>query len=232
MKKNLLVLLLIFNSITSKAQEKMKIIYVYDALCGWCYGFAPEMNQFQEKYQDSLSFEVISGGMITGNRIGPIGEVASYIASAYKVVENATSVKFGDEFLNKTLKNGEAIFTSIPSSIALAVFKKMDPKNSIQFASELQKAIYFDGCEPEDLNVYGRIAAKFGQNSEDFILKMKDPSYLNYAEEDFEISSNLGVTGFPTVFLEVNGVHHRIASGFVSFKELENNYLTFKNKKQ
>lgn len=208
----------------------MKIIYIYDALCGWCYGFSPVINEFETKYKDNLDFEVVSGGMITGNRIGPIGEVAGYISWAYKNVEDATNVKFGEDFLNKTLRNGKAIFTSIPPAIALSVFKKYQKENSVKFASALQKAIYFDGIEPENLDEYGKIAATFGLNADDFVLEMKNPENLNTAKLDFELSQNLGVTGFPTIFLEVNGTYYKIASGCVNFETLESNYLNTINK--
>jgi len=230
MKNILLIVIFILNSIICKSQEKMKIVYVYDALCGWCYGFSQVVMQFQEKYKDSLSFEVISGGMITGSKIGPIGEVASYISWAYKDVEKATGVKFGDEFLNKTLKNGDAIFTSIPPAIALSVLKNLDPKNSIRFASELQKAIYYDGIEPENLEAYGQIAFKFGLDAKSFVLKMKDPLNKKLAEDDFKKSDELNVSGFPTIFIEINGTYHKIGSGYMSFNELERNYLSIKNK--
>jgi hypothetical protein len=69
-----------------------KIIYIYDALCGWCYGFSPVMQQLQEKYAGKLEFEVLSGGMIMGLRAGPIGEVAAYIEKAYPDVESETCV--------------------------------------------------------------------------------------------------------------------------------------------
>jgi putative protein-disulfide isomerase len=232
MKNFLLSLILILNLTSCQAQEKMKIVYVYDALCGWCYGFSPVMSQFQEKYNDTLEFEVISGGMITGNRIGAIGEVASYISWAYKDVEKATGIKFGEEFLNKTLKNGTATFTSIPPAIALSVFKTLDPKNSIQFASELQKAIYFDGTEPENLDAYGQIASKFGLDAKSFVLKMNDPLYKKLAEDDFKKSAELNVSGFPTLFIEINGTYHKIGSGYMSFSQLEINYLSLKNKMQ
>jgi len=207
----------------------MKVVYVYDALCGWCYGFSPVMSQFQAKYKDDLNFEVVSGGMITGDRIGPIGEVASYIGKAYKDVENATGVKFGDTFLLRTLAEGEAVFTSIPPAIALSVFKSLSPVNSIQFASALQKAIYFDGIEPENLDAYGQIASRFGLDREAFVVKMKDPIYLKSAEEDFSKSAVLGVTGFPSVFVEYKERYYKIGSGYLSFSSLENNFLAIKN---
>jgi len=207
---------------------KMELIYVYDALCGWCYGFSPVMTNFREKYSDSLNFNVISGGMITGGRIGPIGEVASYISWAYKDVEKSTGVKFGDEFLNQTLKDGSAIFTSIPPSVALSVFKEMKPEQSVEFSAALQRAIYYDGIEPENLNVYGKIAETFGLDSADFIDKMEEPGALRKAEADFEFSSRLGVTGFPSVFIKSNEKYYKIGSGYCSLPDLESNYLKLK----
>ncbi len=230
MKKRLLITLLVISSISCKTQTNMKIIYVYDALCGWCYGFSPVMEKFQASYSDKLEFEVLSGGMITGERIGPIGEVASYISSAYKDVENATGVTFGDEFIGQTLKNGTAIFTSIPPAIALSVFKEIDSNGrSFSFASALQRAIYFDGIAPGNINEYGCIAEQFGLNAEYFIEKMKDPKYKDMADADFEKSAKLKVSGFPTVFLLKNGKYYKIGSGYMSFSQLESNYITIKN---
>ena len=213
-----------------KSQDNMKVIYVYDALCGWCYGFSEVMNQFSEKYKNTTDFEVISGGMITGNRIGPIGEVAPYISWAYKDVEKATGVKFGEKFLNETLKDGKAIFTSIPPAIAMSVFKTLMPDESIKFASKLQKAIYYDGIEPEKLEAYSAIAKSFGANEQQFLEAMKDTSNLKLAQNDFQKSKELGVKGFPSVFVLANGTYHKISSGYVSLKVLETSFLAVKSK--
>lgn len=228
MKKMLIGLVAMLFVISCKSQENMKVVYVYDALCGWCYGFSPVMNQFQEKYKDSLDFEVISGGMVTGDRIGPIGEVAGYISWAYKDVEKATGVKFGTDFLDKTMKEGTAIFTSIPPAIAMSIFKELQPKNSVQFASALQKAVYFDGLEPENYADYGKIATEFGLDATEFVSKMNNSIYLQKAEMDFRKSNELRVSGFPTVFIEMNGTYHKIASGYLPFEVLENNFSMIK----
>ncbi len=207
----------------------MKIIYVYDALCGWCYGFSPVITDFESKYSKTLKFEVISGGMITGSKIGPIGDVAPYISWAYKEVENTTGVKFGKDFLDKTLKDGEVIFTSIPTAIALSVFKELNQSNSLQFATKLQSAIYYNGIEPENFEEYGNIASKYGIDSASFVRKMREPRYSRLAEDDFKKTSALGVTGFPTILLEIDGVHHKIGNGYMPFSKLENHYLTIIN---
>jgi putative protein-disulfide isomerase len=166
------------------------LVYVYDALCGWCYGFSPVIMKLQDEYNNALTVEVISGGMVTGSRIGPIGEVASYIKSAYKTVETHCNVKFGDGFLNHTLAEGTAIFTSIPPAIALSIVKHECPEHSLSFSAALQKAIYDTGISPEDLEAYGSVASNYGFDVRYFMKKMQDPFYLTQAKQDFKTSTD------------------------------------------
>jgi putative protein-disulfide isomerase len=212
---------LVCSAQTQKTTQKMKLLYVYDALCGWCYGFSPVIEQFAHAHKDEIVVEVISGGMVIGDRIGPIGEVAPYIAWAYKDVERATGVVFGKHFLDVTLKNGTATFSSVPPAVAMSVFKELLPEKQLAFAARLQKAVYYDGIEPENTPIYGQLAAEFGLDSAQFAAKMMEPKYLALAEKDFALTQELQVSGFPTVFLTVGGNAVKIASGAVGLGELE-----------
>lgn len=145
-------------------------------------------------------------------------------------MENTTGVTFGAEFLNKTLSKGAAIFTSLPPAIALSIIKETNPSSSGAFAAELQKAIYYDEMEPENLAAYEAIGAKYGFDQELFSAKMIDPFYRQLAEEDFRKSSSLQVTGFPSVFIKKNGRYYKIGNGYIPFSSLEINYLTIKTK--
>lgn len=202
----------------------MKLIYVYDALCGWCYGFSPVITEFHQNHQEELDFEVISGGMITGGRIGPIGEVAGYISQAYKDVERATGVTFGKGFLEDIMEEGSAIFTSIPPAVALTVFKQHRPGQAVDFAARLQKAIYYDGIKPADYEAYGKLAAEFGLDASHFITEMKNNDNLRLAREEFERASGFGVTGFPTVLLQQNGKTTVLGRGYIPLSRLEAAY--------
>ncbi len=201
--------------------ERGKIIYAYDALCGWCYGFSPVINDIHEKYHCELDFEVISGGMITGKRIGPIGEVAPYIRWAYKDVEKATGVRFGAGFLEGVLAEGKAIFNSIPPAVALSVFKTYQPDRAVAFAGTLQKAVYYDGLEPEQVPAYGPYAEAYGIPAAEFTAKMQEESYQKLAQRDFEQSAALEVNGFPSVFLVQGDTAWLVARGYTPFPTLD-----------
>lgn len=204
--------------------EKLKLIYVYDALCGWCFGFSPVMSAFAEKYQSEIEVQVVSGGMIRGERIGPIGEVAAYIKDAYKTVENSTGVSFGKAFLEDVLEEGSTIFTSIPASIALSVFKTLKPEASLDYAGDLQKAIYVDGIPPQDLKAYGKIAASYGLDQAEFVKMMGQDTFESMAEEDFALAQQMGVNGFPTIILHNGEKAVMMARGYLPMDRLEGNY--------
>ncbi len=197
-----------------------KIIYCYDALCGWCYGFSPVMEKIHQQYQQDFQFEVISGGMITGERIGPVGEVAPYIKQAYKLVENTTGVKFGDDFL-RVLNEGKAIFTSIPPAIALSILKEEKPEMAVPFAGALQRMIYFDGKAPDDFDAYADLAEKFRFNRQEFLEKMQDDEYHQLAEKDFQLTARLGVRGFPMVIAEMDQQYYALANGYATLEDMQ-----------
>jgi putative protein-disulfide isomerase len=198
-----------------------KIIYVYDALCGWCYGFSPVIQELYDSYGHQLEFEVVSGGMITGDRIGPVSDMAGYISGAYTAVENASGVKFGTKFLEETLYRDDVVFSSIEPAIALSVFKTLQPENAVKFASAIQTAIYYHGAEPASLETYADLAHDFGIDLNVFLEKMNDPETIALAEADFRRSRALGVNGFPTTFYEdANGNRVLLSRGFTTYDKI------------
>lgn len=199
------------------------LVYVFDPLCGWCYGFSPSMKKLETQWKDRLDFQVVSGGMVLGERIGPLGEVAPYIKSAYKDVENATGVKFGEAFVKGTLEKGTAIFSSQLISQALAVVNQDAPNRAVEAAHALQSLVYFEGKEPEVVASYDGFALQFGYTVEDFRTKLKSDAIVKATQEGFYLSRRLGVRGFPTVFLKKDGKHITIANGCVPYSTLESN---------
>ncbi|MBR9921537.1 MAG: DsbA family protein [Bacteroidetes bacterium] len=203
--------------------DKPKFTYVYDPLCGWCYGFSPVVQKIWERYQDEIDFEVISGGMVLGDREGPIGEVAAYIDGAHKQVEDRTGVKFGDAFMDGILREGSTWFSSMPPSIALAIVKKHAPEHAFPFASTLQKAIYKDGIDLNVPEAYLPYVEPLGISSEVFVQAMKDPAYQDLARQDFHFSRQLQVSGFPAAFVFLNNTYYLISRGYSDFEYLEGN---------
>src|SRR5688572_24133839 len=131
--------------------KKPTLYYIYDALCGWCFGFAPVMKKLQENFHDKIQFEVLSGGMVTGPRIGPIAEMATYIKSAAPRVTEVTGQAFGDAYLNDVLNSKSYISNSVPPSIALSILKEAQPDKAVLFMHAIQNLHFKEGKDLNDL---------------------------------------------------------------------------------
>ncbi len=211
----------ISQDINSTVTSKPKLIYYYDALCGWCYGFSPVITKLKENYKDQINFEVISGGLFLGDRIGPINDIAPYIrAGAYKNVESLTGVKFGTAFLDDLLGDGKMVLNSLLPSIALCIVKEKFPERELEFAELLLKAIYHDGLSSDNVNGLAEYASKVGFEKTEFITKMKSVDYKNKAEKEFEVFKSSSFSGMPTLVLENEGNQILLSNGYVTYDDL------------
>ncbi|MDP5171783.1 MAG: DsbA family protein [Bacteroidia bacterium] len=204
-----------------EVEDRPQLLYVFDPLCGWCYGFHEVMERIETSYGKQFEFQVLTGGMVRGDRVGPIGKVAAYIKEAYKTVEQRTGVTFGEGFLTNILAPGTAVFDSDPPSKAFVAIKHHAPDRQVAIASAIQKVIYQDGMEPAKPASYQAVAQEFGLDPNELLRIMQAESTMEAIEMEYNMSAQLGVSGFPTVFLFTQTHRFLLARGYVSYEELD-----------
>ena len=200
-----------------------RIIYCYDAYCGWCYGFSEVMKKIYSQYKNKMEFEVLSGGMILPEEPVSISATAKYIEGAYKRVEEITGIKFGADYLWH-IKHPE-ISDWFPNSekpaIALCVFKDYYPDKQVVFAADLQYALHFEGRDLTDDEAYRLLLDKYNIPAEEFYEKLEDEEYKEQAHYEFALCKQLNVTGFPAVFIQLTDTKfYLIAEGYTDFETL------------
>lgn len=203
---------------------KPKIIYCYDAYCGWCYGFSPVIKELWLKHREQFDFETISGGMIPVEATKHIGTIAAYIQGAYQTVEQTTGVKFGKDYLWHIFNPDESDWfpNSEMAAIAMAIFRELYPDQTIAFASDLQYALYEEGRDLTDKEAYRHLLEQYGIDAELFYQKLGSETYKEKAYYDFSLIKQLRVNGFPTVFLQLDESKlYMIARGFSTLEAVE-----------
>jgi putative protein-disulfide isomerase len=202
---------------------KPTIFYCYDAYCGWCYGFSTVIKKLAETYGDQIPFEVLSGGMILPEKPVPISVTAGYIDSAYPTVEETTGIKFGADYLWH-IKNPD-LSDWFPNSempaIAMCIFKELYPNRQVEFASDLQYALHFEGRDLTDKESYRHLLEKYSINEEMFYDKLQSDVFKEQAHYEFQLCKQLQVTGFPCVLIQVSETKfHLLGRGFTSYEDL------------
>jgi putative protein-disulfide isomerase len=179
------------------------LFYCYDAYCGWCYGFSPVIKQIASEYPN-LQIEVLSGGMILAEKPVPIAATAAYIQKAYPTVEEYTGIKFGPDYLWHI--NHPELSDWFPHSekpaIAMCIFKEFYPERQVEFASDLQYSLHYEGRDLTDDEAYRHLLEKYSINPETFYAKLKSEEYKEQAYYEFQLCKQLQVTGYPCVLLQ------------------------------
>ncbi len=200
--------------------QQAAVYYCYDALCGWCYGFTPEIKKLEASYQHELAFEVLSGGMVMPDNAKPIGQMAKYLATAYKEVESLTGARFGEDYLWHIFNPDKSdwLLDSEKPAIALSILKENCPSRAIEIAADLQYAHMFEGRDLTDPEAYRHLLPKYEMEWEAFNLKLQRKEHMDKAYEDFALVKQLQVAAYPAVLLQVSDAKfYLIAQGYTTF---------------
>lgn len=203
---------------------KSTIIYCYDAYCGWCYGFSPVIKKIAADYKELLNIEVLSGGMMVGDGVMPIEKIGPYIASSYQQVEELSGIKFGEDFLwhCNNPDRSDWVLNSEKPAIALCILKEYYPDRQLEFASDLQHALNYEGRDLDDDEAYRHLLDKYNIQPEAFYTKLKAAEYKEMAYYEFALMKQLQVTGYPTVFIQTGETKFvMVARGFTDHDTLK-----------
>jgi putative protein-disulfide isomerase len=114
------------------------------------------------------------------------------------------------------------VLDSEKPSIALSVFKSYFSDITVRFVHDLQRAIYYDGKNPNEYDLYRFLAVIHGIDPDDFEQEMKLDSSKESAYYDFALVRQLRVESFPAVLIQTSETgFYLIAKGFTDFNTLE-----------
>ncbi|MGW0943500.1 DsbA family protein [Streptomyces sp. NPDC002623] len=179
----------------------MKLVYVFDAYCGWSHGFSGTLREVTTRHPE-LPVEVVSGGLFVGPRRVPIREFG-YVQGANAKIAELTGAEFGEAY-DQLIADGSFVMDSEAAARGVAALRQTAPGRAAELATALQHAFYVGGLSLSDPATYRTVAEAAGLDAEAVLAAFAAPGTRAAAEADFHRAAALGVTGFPTL-LAVDG---------------------------
>jgi len=197
---------------TSFNLNKPTVVYVFDAYCGWCWGFSKRISEFEAANRDRVSFTAVSGGLFTGKRVGPIS-LLTHVPEANARITQLTGAEFGEEF-KKLLDEGSFEMDSSHAGAAVAALKLQAPNRAVDWAHQLQDAFYQHGLSLSEPSTVAAIALRNGLDQFKVLRTLADGSAASQAEADFALARELGVNSYPTLlYIHGTRVHQLPGAG-------------------
>lgn len=203
----------------NSSEPLVEIIYLFDPLCGWCYGFGPQMSQFANTHPH-FKYTVLSGGMVTGSRVGPLSQIAPYIKEGVQRVEDLSGVKFGSAFMQDLFGEGKTLMDSTPPSKAFVILKAVLPNKAVELAHAVQAVFYRDGSDLNVTDSYKNLCEEFGIVYSDFAEKFNSMEYHLATKDEFREAGRYGVSGYPTVVAKFGDQYFMLGHGFTKAAHL------------
>ena len=186
--------------------------YIYDPLCGWCYGAKPLIDMAR----GILPVVAHGGGMMTGAQRQTVSaQLRDYVMPHDQRIAQYTGQPFGEAYFEGLLRDTTAVFDSAPPTTAVLAAEQ-SAERGLELLGRLQTAHYAEGRRIADRDVLMAVAAEMGLDADGF-RQAFDAASGDVTQAHFKASrallSRVGGQGFPTVVLEQSGEYQLVDLG-------------------
>jgi len=198
-----------------------KMIYIADPMCSWCYGFGPELATLLKGIPD-ISLDIVVGGLRAYNTETMNDEKRSSMLSHWDKVEEASGLPFTD----KAIAADNFIYDTEPACRAVVTVRTLAPHATLTSFYALQHAFYAEGLDITKADVLAKVCVDVLNESgisidrQAFLNSWASEEIIAATHADFVQTQKWGVTGFPSLVLEIGGKLHLVSSGFTRTEDL------------
>jgi putative protein-disulfide isomerase len=202
----------------------MKLVYVADPMCSWCYGFGKEMTALTQSHPD-LGLEIIVGGVRAGatDLLDDAGK--AFRLGHWERVQANSGLPFNrDAFIARQ----NFVYDTEPVCRAVVTARKLAPEaNLLSVFRALQHAFYVDGRDTTDGRVLSDVAsaalsaAGHPVDAAAFHASWADASTIAETSADFRKARALGVRSFPALLLDTGKGMAEVSGGYAKAPELK-----------
>ncbi len=178
--------------------------YIYDPLCGWCYGASPLV----WAARDMVRVQAHGGGMMAGAaRRAVTPELRQFVMTHDRRIAQASAQPFGQGYFEGLLRDHGAVLDSAPPITAVLAADELAGAG-LDMLARLQQAHYVEGRRIAEVAVLQVLAAEVGLGVEDFgsvYERLHAAATQAHIEQSRALLARIGGHGFPTFALEHHG---------------------------
>jgi len=183
----------------------MRITYLFDPLCGWCYGASPALERLWRRADVTL--QLAPTGLFAGENARPMD--ASFAAFAWQNdqrIERLTGQVFSPAYQQQVLGATQARFDSTSATLGVVAVGLTEPERELEALQALQQARYIDGLDNALLSVVAEVLSSAGFAFAANRLLAPDAELLDAYEARLTAArremARFGAQGVPTLVVE------------------------------
>lgn len=150
------------------------ITYLFDPLCGWCYGASATIKALAE--QPGLTVTLMPTGLFSTPDAPQIDDgFAAYAWANDQRIARLTDQPFSAEYRSKVLADRTARLNSAPATLALTTVAMTAPERELEALRAIQTARYVEGRDITAQSVLVEILRSLSLIEAASLLQTRDP---------------------------------------------------------
>jgi len=183
------------------------IHYIYDPLCGWCYGALPALQALQA--QTGITLQMHPSGLFSGAGARPMdSEFAIYAWRNDQRIASLTGQRFTERYRSQILETAGLRFDSGPATLALTAVHLAQPERELDALQAIQQARYIDGLDTTRTDVLVTVLQAQSLDTAATLLTASDENLqahnLARVEQARSLMQQLGARGVPSLAVNMD----------------------------
>ena len=182
---------------TETESPESVLIYVYDPMCSWCYGFRPTWKALKSQLPEGLPVVSLLGGLADDSDVSMPEDMVKYLRRTWSQIESTCGVPFNHAYWDQKPLPPRTTFISCRAVIAA---ERLAGRGEA-FAERIQDAYYTEAQNVWDFNTLCDLAEAFGFQQSSFADALMSDDVRAVHDEQRQLAERLQVEGYPSVLL-------------------------------
>jgi putative protein-disulfide isomerase len=205
-------------AIGRSVEPDMRVTYLFDPLCGWCYGAAPALDGLAQL--DGVSLELMPTGLFAGGGARAMdAQFAAYAWQNDQRIARLTGQTFSEAYRTEVLGK-PGMFDSAPATLGVIAVRATEPARELEALKALQRARYVDGKDNVSLSGVSDILQSIGAAAAAERVQAKDDQLMQVYRRQIEAAQlemrRFGISGVPAVLVG-DGADRQLLPGNLLF---------------
>lgn len=177
----------------------MKLYYVHDPMCSWCWAFHPVWQEIQSKLSVDIEVEYLLGGLAPDSE-APMSPVTQReIQAHWKTIQKQVpGIMFNFDFWRVNTPKR----STYPACRAVIAAKNQNSAIENAMILAIQTAYYLEAKNPSDRDVLIACAKNIGLDSEQFEADLLAAATQTQLMNEIRQAQRMQVFGFPSLVVK------------------------------
>ena len=178
----------------------MKLYYVHDPMCSWCWAFRPVLLALRQKLPSNIEFIRLLGGLAADSDVPMNENTQQYVIQNWqRIQQQRPDTQFNYNFWTTCLPRR----STYPACRAVIAARKQGLDHDEIMTHAIQKAYYLQARNPSDYTTLNELAQEIGLASDKFSKDLLSDEINNELLNEISTARSLQLNSFPG-FLLVN----------------------------